>query len=402
MSTARVQLSRIQVLEKNSMQAGLVSSWVLVFFVLALCCPLAGIASLQSQEPRPVRLALVLAQTGIAMEAELPAMQAAQLAMEEINRAGGILGHPLEILFFDNQSTPLGAKQAAEQAVQAGVLGVIGPFRSSHALAAAPVLQGARIPMITPIATQPEITRIGDCIFRVCITDDLQGLLVARFARTRLSARTAIVLTNINEAYSLTLADTFSTSFEAAGGKVIRRGGYKGSDADFTALLEPLRELRPDVVFIPGYHRDSGLLMLQAVQMGIRSVFLGGDGWGEPMRRYGGEAVVGAYYMAHYHPDVPSGENRVLQRLYRQRFGQEIQMNLIPLTYDAILLFADAARRAGELDREAIRRTLAATADFQGATGTITFDATGDPIAKETFMLTFTPDNTALVEVMGR
>ncbi len=373
---------------------------ILVLFGVVFCASVSW-RPLRAQPLDPVRIAVVLALTGIAAEDNLPAVQAAELAAEEANITGGVLGRPVELEFIDNRSTPIGSKHAAELAVQSGAVGVIGPLWSSHAMPAAAVMQKARIPMITPTATKPEITMTGDCIFRICMSDDFQGLVMARFASERLGAKTAVVLKNINEGYSVTLADMFTRSFEEIGGEVLWQGVYRGTAVNFKDVLDQVRGFRTDVLFIPGYARDSGLLVRQAVKMDIRPTFLGGDGWGENMRYYGGDALVGAYYTTHYHPEVPFAQNRALQKLYQQRFDLEKVTDMrIPLTYDAVAVLVDAVRRAGAPDRESIREALAATKKFQGATGTITFDQNGDPKAKEAIILKFEKEKSVFIHSM--
>ena len=161
----------------------------------------------------PVKMALILAQTGIAAEENIPAIQAARLAAEEINSEGGLLGHPVEIIIIDNKSTPLGSKAAAQQAIDSGVTAVVGAFRSSHSLPMAYVLQTAKIPMITPSSTSPEITLVGDYIFRTCFVDLFQGRVMAEFAAYDLGAKGAVVLTNASERYSVSLSDYFRAFF---------------------------------------------------------------------------------------------------------------------------------------------------------------------------------------------
>jgi branched-chain amino acid transport system substrate-binding protein len=253
--------------------------------------------------------------------------------------------------------------------------------------------------VITPTATKPEITWIGDCIFRVCMSDAFQGRVMARFACEELGARTAVILKNVNEAYSITLADMFGEAFEEAGGTVAWEGAYSGKAVNFDRVLERVREIETDVLYIPGYARDSGLLIQQAVKMGIRSTFLGGDGWGESMRKYADEALLGAYYTTHYHPDLPFENNRLLKRLYRERFGVERITDMrIPLTYDAVLLFADALRRAGGTESERVLKALYRTRGFRGATGTIEFCESGDPKSKEASILRFEEGRSVLVQ----
>jgi len=354
---------------------------VLLILLLVLIC---GTAPDARSESKTANIALVIALSGVAAEDNAPAVNSARLALEEINRQGGLAGRPAALILMDNQSTPLGSKIAAQKAAASSAVAVIGAIWSSHSLPMARILQSSGVPMITPTSSNPKVTRVGDYIFRACFNDEFQGEVIANVACEDVGAKTAAILRNANEEYSMTLAARFSSSFERMGGKVLFSGTYKGEAADFTECLQGIKEKSPDVVFIPGYGRDSGLAVKQARNMGIDAVFLGGDGWDGEIREYGGEALVGSMYSTHWHPDVSFPASRHLLRLYRKAYkGERVGNTSIPLTYDAIMLLADAVKRAESLDRKAVRDALAATRGFEGATGTITFDAQGDPVRKE-------------------
>jgi branched-chain amino acid transport system substrate-binding protein len=344
---------------------------------------LIGIFSLPAVATEPVKIAAIFATTGIAATNNTPHVRCVELAVEEINNQGGLLGRPVELIILDNKSTPIGSNLAAKKAVQLQVAAVIGAAWSSHSLRIAPVLQQAKIPMITGSSTNPKVTRIGNYIFRTCFIDSFQARAMAHFAFTELSAKTAVVLEIINEEFSLTLAELFVTSFQGYGGKVVLKESYENDAVDFANLLREVKRLQPDVVYVPGYARDCGLLIKQAVSMGIETTFLGGDGWaGSLIYRSGGDAVAGSYYSAHWHPDVSFPQSVHLQELYDRQYGGAIPHMNAPLNFDAVMLLADATRRAGTFDRDRIRDALAETKGFLGATGTITLDENGDPLNK--------------------
>jgi branched-chain amino acid transport system substrate-binding protein len=343
-----------------------------------------------ASSPEPLTIGLILAQTGIAADDNRPGTIAASLAVKEINRQGGVLGRPLKIIEIDNQSTPIGSKQAAEDAIRHNVIAVIGPYWSSHALAAAPVLQAAGIPMITPTGSSPEITRCGNYIFRACFSDSFQGRVLAEFARKQLQSQSAAILINANEQYSMTLADFFKSHYIQNGGQIVWEGFYSGKAVDFSDILTEIKRIRPDVCFIPGYSRDSGFLIKQAVGMDIHSHFIGGDGWGEQILKYSGGAVEGAYFSTHWHPDIKSAMNSHLAAVYAREFAEPIPNDIrFPLTYDAVNLLADAIQRSGSAERVGIRDSLARTSGFKGAAGTITFDENRDPIQKEAVFMQY-------------
>ncbi len=344
---------------------------------------LAGMFSLSANAAEPIKIAAIFAKTGIAGKDNAPEVQMVELSVEEINNQGGLLGRPIELIIIDNKSSPVGSSMAARKAVQLGVTAVIGAAWSSHSLQIAPILQQAKISMITGGSTNPKVTRIGNYIFRTCFIDSFQAQAMAQFAYTELGARTAIVLEIINEEYSLTLAELFSKSYQQYGGKVILKESYVNDSVDFANLLKKVKTLHPDVVYVPGYARDSGLLIKQAASMEIQTTFLGADGWAGPLiYDIGGNALEGNYYSAHWHHDVSFPQSIHMKKMYYQKYKSKIPSINAPLSYDAVMLLADAIHRAGTFDRARIRQALSETKGFQGATGTITFDEHGDPLNK--------------------
>jgi len=305
----------------------------------------------------PVKIAVISSETGMGVEYGVPMVQGAKIAVDEINRQGGLLGRPVELIFIDNKNTALGSKFAAMEAVKLQVTGVIGAAWSSHSLAMAPVLQNAKIPMITPGSTNPQVTRIGDYIFRVCFTDELQGKIIAKFALKDLKARTAVVMQNINEQYSLTLAEHFINQFEKNNGKILFRGNYTGKSVDFSDILVKVKKLQPDVVFIPGYARDSALAVKQGKNMGITATFIGGDGWETKMFDYAGNTLNNSYATVIWHKGLPNPKSQHVKKLFENKYNKPVYNAFIPLTYDAVGLFAKAVKQAGTLGRKKSKKT---------------------------------------------
>jgi branched-chain amino acid transport system substrate-binding protein len=347
---------------------------------LKICalCLFALIVADPATAETPYRVAVIASMTGDASTSNKALFQAARYAVEEINEQGGLLGAPVEILEFDNQGTSLGSKAAAEAAVAAGADAVIGASWSSHSLAMAPVLEKAGVPMITPMSTNPEVTRGRKYVFRVCYTDDYQGKVMARFAYDDLKARTAVVLCNVDRVYSVGLANVFSETFTALGGKILWRGEFLLDVSDFSKLLGSVREYAPDVIYLPGDYRDSSFIITQARKMGIATQFLGGDSFGQRLYDYIGTLADGAYYTTHWNRDNPSQKSRDFVKRYEAKFGK-IKQTTIPMTYDAVMLLGDAVKRAGTREKSKVRDALAATRHFSGVTGAIAFSGTGDP-----------------------
>ncbi len=352
---------------------------------------------LTTMRPETVCFGLVFARTGDAAPAVRTMFEASRLAADEINLKGGVLARRIELMGYDNESTALGSRRAAEAAVQDGVCAVAGAAWSSHSSAMAPILEAAGLPMVTPASTNPSITRDRPHVFRTCYTDRLQGEAMARFALSVLDAETAAVMTHVDNPYSLDLARFFIRRFQQDG-RIVAEADYLQSDNDFRPHLSDIQRVSPDVVCIPGYSRDAAFILRQARSMGIGSVFIGGDGWDDLMYAYAGDVLAGSYFADHWHADLPDPRSRDFVARYRAEHAQ-CPSSLAALSYDTVHLLADAVRRAGSAAPEAIRNALAETRDFKGITGTITFDDNGDP-EKPVVMIRFGPDATVFDRFM--
>ncbi len=311
----------------------------------------------------------------------------ATLALDEIDAAGGVLGVRLSLHVEDDRGEPAEAASAVSKLISRDhVVGLLGEAASSRTLAAAPIAQKNEIPMITPSSTNPQVTLVGPYIFRVCFTDDFQGAMLARFAVDDLKAKTALLLTDVRSDYSEGLGRAFRRAFEALGGRVVGEQRYSEGDTDFSAQLTEMRTTPADVVFVPGYYTDVGLIARQKKALGVPGTLLGGDGWDSPrLTEIGGDALDGAYFGDHYSPQDPDPAVRRFVAAYRARFG-DVPDSVGALAYDAARLMADAIRRAGSTSGPRIREALAATADFPGVTGNITFDLERNPIKPITIL----------------
>jgi branched-chain amino acid transport system substrate-binding protein len=300
-----------------------------------------------------------------------------RMAADEINRAGGVNGRQIELVVEDDQGRPEQAATVVTKLVnQDRVHAVLGEVASSNSLAAAPIAQRARIPMITPSSTNPQVTQVGDYIFRVCFIDPFQGEVMAKFARNTLRATRAAVLTDVNSDYSRGLGQAFKESFTRLGGQIIQEQSYQQTDSDFSGQLTAIRAANPDVVFLPGYYGQVGVIARQARQLNLPAPLLGGDGWDAPqLFDLGGEALNGAFMSNHYSVDDPSPRIQNFATAYRQRYNGTTPDAIAALGYDAMKVLADAITRAGTTDGARLRDAIAQTANFAGVTGNITINS---------------------------
>jgi branched-chain amino acid transport system substrate-binding protein len=302
------------------------------------------------------------------------------MAVEEINAAGGVLGRRIELITEDNQSVPGQSATAAKKLIARDkVVALLGEVSSGRSLEAAPVAQGARIPMIAPASTNPKVTQVGSYIFRVCFIDSFQASVIAKFVGGELKARRVAILSSVSNAYSVGLARIFRERFAAAGGVISGEQKYSEGDKDFRAQLTAIGAAGCDAVFVPGYYEEAALIVRQARDLGLAMPFVGGDGWvSDQLLLIGGDALNGCYYSTHFSPENDSPVVRRFVSGYRARWENETPDAFAALGYDAVGVLADAIRRAGSTEGPRLRDAIAGTRNFMGATGETTIDANRD------------------------
>jgi len=300
---------------------------------------------------------------------------AIDLAIREVNAAGGVKGKKIELRVYDNQSKPEEAANAANRLInQDNVLLILGEVASSNSIAMATKAQPAKVPMISNASTNPRVTEIGDYIFRVCFIDPFQGYVMAKFAHDNIKMNKVAVLRDLGSDYSQGLADVFERKFTEMGGKIVARETYTKGSTDFRSQLTAIKRSSPEAIYIPGYYNDIGLIARQARELGITATLMGGDGWdSEKLFELGGSAIDGSYFSNHYSPDDPNPRIQKFIAAYKAAYGS-VPDALAALGYDAAMVAVDAIKRAPSFDRAAIRDAIAQTKNFHGVTGSITLD----------------------------
>jgi branched-chain amino acid transport system substrate-binding protein len=301
-----------------------------------------------------------------------------QLAKEEINAKGGVLGRKINVLVEDDRSIADEARTAAEKLISRDkVVALLGEISSSKSIAAAPAAQNAHVPMLSPGSTNPKVTKMGDYVFRACFIDPFQGEAMARFAMDELKLKKFAFLYAVNSDYSTGLRDYVKQTLLKKGGQVLAEQSYTESkDKDFKAQLTSIKNAEPDAIFVTGYYTEAGVIAKQARELGITCPLIGGDGWDSDQTiKIGKQAVEGCYFANHYSPDEQRPEVQAFVAAYKAKYKGKVPDAMAILGYDAMKLLADAIQRAGSTDSTKIRDALASTKNFPGAAGAITIDA---------------------------
>ncbi len=305
-----------------------------------------------------------------------------RLAMEERNAAidaGKLKGRKIDVKTLDDQGKTQEAGTAVNRLINEDhVVAIIGEVASGLSLAGGAVAQHYNVPMISPSSTNPQVTEVGDMIFRVCFLDEFQGKVMAKFAKEELKATKVAILFDQSQPYSQGLADFFEKPFTAAGGTIVTRQAYNSSNPDVSAQLSSVKEAAPDLIVLPGYYTQAANIARQARKLGITVPFLGGDGWDSAkLEEIGGDAVQGSYFSNHYSPEEQNPVAQEFVKKYMAKYGSQPDA-LAALGYDSANLLFQALDKSPSLGGKDLAATIAGTKDFIGVTGAITIDPKRD------------------------
>lgn len=359
----------------------------LLFLVVASLCLWPLLSCGAPAEEETIKIGVIAPLTGsIPLVGEFT-VNAAQLAVQEINDAGGLeieAGSAkkklkVELLVEDNEDKKESAVSAAQKLInQGGVVAIVGPQASRNAIPAAAVAESARVPMVSGWSTNPDTTAGKKYVFRAAFIDPFQGRVMARFAIEELGAQKAAVLYDVASDYNKGIAEIFQQVFEGAGGEVVAFETYTTGEQDFATQLAAIKASGAEVLFLPNYYNEVPLQVAQAREMGIDVPVIGADAWGnvEP------EALPdleGCFFSTHYSTDIASPAAERFISAYEAAYGQTPD-DVAALTYDAFGLLFEAIRSQGKADAESIRNGLASIRRYEGVTGVMEFQATGDPV----------------------
>ncbi|KQU17121.1 ethanolamine utilization protein EutJ [Bacillus sp. Leaf13] len=314
-----------------------------------------------------------------------------KLAIEEINKEG-IDGKKLKIIKVDNKSDAAEATSGSIKLVsQDKVVAVVGSATSTNTLAQVQVAQDNKVPLLTPTATNPDITnkagKLNDYVFRTCFIDPFQGTVAANFASDDIGAKTAAIYVDSASDYSKGLAAAFKEAFTANGGKIVAEEAYVTKDTDFRATLTRIKSAKPEFVFLPGYYEEVGLILKQAREDGIDLPFMGGDGWDSPkvVEIAGAEALKNTFITNHYSPEDEDAKIQDFVAAYKKKYKKTPDA-FAALGYDTGYYLADAIKRSGDASPEKIRQALEDVKDLQLVSGTLNLDENHDPIKSATIL----------------
>ena len=309
---------------------------------------------------------------------------AVNLAIKEMNENGGVLDKQINLIEYDTKSDNTEAASIATKlATQDEAVVIVGPATTGAVKASTPAVTRAGVSLVTPSGTDDSLTidesgKVQPNIFRTSFQDSFQGIALAEFATSELGAEKAVIIGDSSSDYALGLTKAFEGAFD---GEIVAEENFTADDTDFNAILTRIKDLDFDFIYLPGYYNQAGLIIKQAREMGITQPILGADGFGNQalLELAGTENVDNVYYSAHYSPNSEDAQVKEFIEAYQAEYDAEPDM-FAALAYDTAYLVAQAIEEAGEATPEAITTALEEMSEFDGVTGTFTFDEDHNPV----------------------
>lgn len=336
-----------------------------------------------------VKIGGLLEMTGGSASFGISSKNGIDLAFQEINANGGVLGgKKLELVIADTKSEASEATNGMQKLIsQDKVAAVIGPNQSSAVIAASAINNGAKVLGITPMGTNPDITvdpgsgKTREYNYRACFIDPFQGTVMASFASKDLGVQKAAILIDNTSDYSKGLAKFFKENFEKNGGSVVIEEAFLQKDTDFKSTLTKIKAANPDFIYIPGYYQEVGLIVKQAREIGLNVPMAGGDGWDSAKlpEIAGKEALNNTYFSSLYSPDDSSEINKKFVEEYQKAYNAKPDV-FAALAYDSAKLVVNAIKEANSADPAKIAAAMAKTSGFKGVSGDVVFDESHNPV----------------------
>lgn len=374
------------------------NNWTIWLMLIALALALWGCGSPEPEEqssaekgPEPLpefwKIGVIMPLSGNLAAYGQSVHEGIQLMADELNKNGGVLGRPVSLVLENNEGNTVKSAEAFRKLSGLNkVLAVVGPITSTQAMAISRDAQRKGVTLITPTGTNDAITQDGDYVFRACFNDSFQGIAVARFAYNDLGLRSALSFQDTASDYSVGLCAQFDKTFAELGGQVMPILSYKTQDTDFTPQIRKMRESGAQGIFIPGYPPELPLIINQIRNLGLEATLLGADGWdNEDTVQNAGANLEGTYFSAAFSAEVSTPG---LKKFLELAQAAEIRNpgTFEALGYDSLGLVAEAIRQANPQDgnlenlRKSIKDHLGQVQNFQGATGSISMQPSGDPV----------------------
>lgn len=345
-------------------------------FLIASVALAAMVGSALAQET--IKIGALYNVTGGMSSLDGPSLYGAQLAVKQINAGGGLIGKQVELIAPDGKTDQQETAKAAQRVLSEGVVAGIGQSDTTFVMAGAPLFQEKGVPFVTSGATHPKLPEwVGDYMFMTPFGDDDQSYAIADYAYDKLGARKVVVWTDNSMDFTKALSAFFTERFTEKGGEVIGTDSFMMGDTDFSAQIARLAAVdpKPDAVFVSAIPSEAGVSVKQIREQGITMPIVSGDGFDTELVTTvpGPELATDVYFSTHTYRADDRPEVAKFIEDYKAEYGREPENAFAPLGYDAMMLVADAIKRANSAEPADIQKALKETRGFKGVTGEISY-----------------------------
>ena len=363
----------------------------LLSIVLALVLA-AGLLAGCGAGGETIKVGLLGCFTGDGAQYGLAVQNGVMLYIDQLNAAGGIKGKQIEVIAYDDKGDATESVNAFNRLVDEGIAALLGPVLTNPTLAVVEETKPLNMPMITASATAAAVTVNADTgevntnVFRTCFIDPFQGEKMAQYASEILKAKSAAVIYQTGDDYATGLKDAFVAECKSIGIELVAEEAYSEGEKDFKSPLTNIGAKNPDVIFCSNYYEDDGLIVTQARQIGIKSVFMGGDGWAGVSKYASAADLESSVYCSAY----ASGTSDAIikfEKDYTAKYGDETLNMFAALGYDAAIVLTDALKvaeekglKAGDDDYKAAVIDAMRNTSSVGITSKYSFDEFNNPI----------------------
>jgi branched-chain amino acid transport system substrate-binding protein len=345
-----------------------------------LACALLLLAPGLSQAAEPIKMGAMF-RLSIGAEHGTPCRRGAEMAVAEVNKAGGVNGRQVELIVEDEKDSPAAAVSGVQKLINVDkVVAMVGPMTSGDVMASIKIADEAKVVMITPTATTPALSGAAAFVYRGCSRIDTQAKVLTKYVAQHWKPKTVAIFFS-NEPYGKGSDKFFSEEFEKAGIKVVARESFNRGARDFKSELTKIKAANPDILFIPGYTPETAPAAAQARQLGMNQKILGVYGDMDPVYiELTGKAAEGHVIGVEYDEDYATPKNKAFKEAYyalAKKNNDPVNIMFAALSYDAAGMILEAMKKNGPT-AEGIKKFLDEMKDFDGVTGKLSFDKTHD------------------------
>lgn len=361
---------------------------LMVFSVVAGCG--GGSTSDKAKDQDVIKLGFLGATTGSVANYGIPGKKGMEMAIEEVNKNGGVLGKQLEGVYQDNKGDSSEIALITDKYINRDkVVALVGDPCTGLTKVAADIAQKNKVVIFSAGATGTGVVEIGDYVFRNTLLDMFAVPSVVDWMMNTKGWKNFAVVTSLNNGYSTALTPVFKDAINKQGGKIVIEESINDEETDFTAQITNIKKAKPDVLVFTGYYREAALLMNEAKKQGLDINLIGGDGlYGQDLAKLGGKAVEEkVIFYCGFSSDKPTPETQKFLESYRAKYNEEPDM-FSAQYYDAIMILAKAMTDANSSDPSVFKDELAKLKDYPGVSGNTTFRADREPIKSPVCLIT--------------